>query len=559
MRRKRLLLAGLAVVACAVLVAVGNWYWSGSGGLAAPVSKPTFEGTSDGLKHTQVVATLDEPIAAGNNAIWCASFQAAWKALQSDLAKGPVALQDGGRLVDALNNVPDPKPTIPEKCLYATAGWNHQGIIEKIHGDLKRLFPSKAPPNFPGIVENSLVAYSYLEASVKFALPYFQSREPLVFKGADGRTAEVDSFGIRKKDDYAYERLRRQAEVLYETRDDRYRLVEFAVDLDRGSKPSQIIVAVIEPGKSLAETIASLDKKIAGYQGKGTSNSGLGPNDVLLVPDVSWKISHHFTDLEGKAILNETLRGQRIDVARQDIAFRLDRSGAELRSEAKIYMKPMPTHYVADKPFLVVMKKRGAKRPYFAMWVDNAELLRPWGKAQAETAKRPGDWAKPVELEGVPNLHKVSDVLYRSAQPSTQGMANLKKKLGIKTIVNLRSFHSDRDEIGKTDLGYEHIYMKTWHPEKKEAVRFLQIVTDPKRQPVLVHCKRGADRTGTMCAIYRIAVEDWSKEDAIKEMREGGFDFDKIWSNLPKWIESLDIDEIKRRAAVQPDKKPAGP
>lgn len=68
------------------------------------------------------------------------------------------------------------------------------------------------------------------------------------------------------------------------------------------------------------------------------------------------------------------------------------------------------------------------------------------------------------------------------------------KKMGIATVVNLRSFHSDRDEIGSTGLGYEHIYVKAWHPEEKEIIRFLQIVNDPKRQPVLVHCQHGAGR-----------------------------------------------------------------
>jgi hypothetical protein len=33
-------------------------------------------------------------------------------------------------------------------------------------------------------------------------------------------------------------------------------------------------------------------------------------------------------------------------------------------------------YYVFDRPFLIYLKKRGATRPYFAMWVDNAELLR---------------------------------------------------------------------------------------------------------------------------------------------------------------------------------------
>ena len=159
--------------------------------------------------------------------------------------------------------------------------------------------------------------------------------------------------------------------------------------------------------------------------------------------------------------------------------------------------------------------------------------------------KRDQRWAQSLELDGVPNLHKVSDVLYRSAQPSKIGMQNL-KKMGIKTIVNLRSFHSDRDEIDNNGLEYEHIYMKSWHPEREDIVRFLKIVTDPTRAPVLVHCQHGSDRTGAATALYRVVVEGWTKEDALHEMTEGGFGFHEIWSNLLVWINSLDIDGIKQ-------------
>lgn len=159
-------------------------------------------------------------------------------------------------------------------------------------------------------------------------------------------------------------------------------------------------------------------------------------------------------------------------------------------------------------------------------------------------------WAHKLEVPGLPNLHKVSEDIYRGAQPSVNGIRKL-KKLGVKTIVNLRSFHSDRDEIGDTGLAYEHIYMKTWHPEDKEVVRFLQIVTDPNRTPVFVHCKRGADRTGTMCAIYRVAVEGWSKREAIEEMTKGGFGFYSGWQNLINYLLKLDVDEMKRRAGFK--------
>lgn len=176
----------------------------------------------------------------------------------------------------------------------------------------------------------------------------------------------------------------------------------------------------------------------------------------------------------------------------------------------------------------------------------------------APSAARPAAWAEPIEMTGVPNLHKVSDALYRSAQPTAEGMQNL-KELGVKTIINLRSFHSDRGEIGETGLGYEHIYMKAWHPEEKEVVRFLQLVTDPDRTPVLVHCMHGADRTGVLSAVYRVAVEGWTKDEALRELTEGGFGFHRFWKNLPEWFENLDIDAMKRRAGLVEEPAPGAP
>jgi len=92
--------------------------------------------------------------------------------------------------------------------------------------------------------------------------------------------------------------------------------------------------------------------------------------------------------------------------------------------------------------------------------------------------------------------------------------------------------------------------MKAWHPEEKEVVRFLQLVTSPDRTPVLVHCMHGADRTGVMSAIYRVAIQGWTKDEALKELREGGFGFHGIFENLLEWFNGLDIDEMKRRAGI---------
>jgi protein tyrosine phosphatase (PTP) superfamily phosphohydrolase (DUF442 family) len=168
----------------------------------------------------------------------------------------------------------------------------------------------------------------------------------------------------------------------------------------------------------------------------------------------------------------------------------------------------------------------------------------------AAPAPRSARWAQPRDVPGLPNLHKVSDNLYRCAQPTAEGFKKL-DSLGIKTVVNLRSFHSDDKLLSGVTVRHEQIPMKAWHPEEEDVVRFLRIVNNPKRVPVLVHCQHGADRTGTMCAIYRIAVQGWSKDEALREMRDGGYGFYGVWQDLVQFIDGLDIEKIKREAGIK--------
>lgn len=164
-------------------------------------------------------------------------------------------------------------------------------------------------------------------------------------------------------------------------------------------------------------------------------------------------------------------------------------------------------------------------------------------------SNRPTHWAKPITLNGVTNLYQVSEVLYRSAQPTREGFTNL-AKMGIKTVVNLRWLHSDSEMVKGLPLNYAHIPMQVWNPEKEDLFRFLQIVLDTNCTPVLVHCEHGADRTGVMCAAYRVIVQGWSKEEALREMYEGGFGVHRVWRNLPKWLKDLNEGEIRQRLGL---------
>jgi protein tyrosine/serine phosphatase len=123
--------------------------------------------------------------------------------------------------------------------------------------------------------------------------------------------------------------------------------------------------------------------------------------------------------------------------------------------------------------------------------------------------------------------------------------------MGIKTIIDLRAIHSDKNEIGNTQIGYEHIGTQAWDINEEDIIKFLKIVTDKEKTPAFVHCQRGADRTGFMVAIYRVAVCGWSKESAIDEMTHGGYEFSPLWGNLVDNVMKLDVEKIKGKAGLE--------
>jgi len=162
----------------------------------------------------------------------------------------------------------------------------------------------------------------------------------------------------------------------------------------------------------------------------------------------------------------------------------------------------------------------------------------------AGAAPRPAEWAQPLLVEGVPNLHKVTDRIYRSAQPSAAGMKRL-ESLGIRTVINLRAFHSDRGTVQGTALFDEELSIKTWHLEDEDVVRVLRLLSDPAGGPYLVHCQHGADRTGTMVAMYRIVVQGWPRETAIDELVNGGYGFHPVWKNILGYLRQVDVEKIR--------------
>jgi protein tyrosine/serine phosphatase len=166
-----------------------------------------------------------------------------------------------------------------------------------------------------------------------------------------------------------------------------------------------------------------------------------------------------------------------------------------------------------------------------------------------ESTNRPAGWAQKIEVAGIKNCFQVTTNLYRGAQPTAEGMAHL-KAMGIKTVINLRAFHSDKDRVAGTGLKSVRFETEPWHGDEEDVVRFLKVVSDTNNLPAFVHCERGADRTGMMCAMYRVVVCGWTKPVAIAEMEGGGFGFNPVWHDLVAFVENADVEKLKREAGL---------
>ncbi|MBM4039852.1 MAG: hypothetical protein FJ290_15205 [Planctomycetes bacterium] len=344
----------------------------------------TFDGDSSKLERTVVVPTLDTPMPKGKNVIWCASFQMAWNHLRDDAIKEPIRLANGQDVADRLNKAPQGEADLPKGSYYAAAGYVSDGIVPRIQKEMAARFPHGRQPDFSDAMgQTVIVAYAYLVAHVKFAIPFSDWRKPFAFRDSISQATNLRSFGISCIDPDPTGKLHRQVSILHASEEqepaegEATRPREFVVDPCRDSSPSQIVLASVPPKETLAAVLADVEGKVGGEH----RQSGLHHNDLLLMPNMSWRLDHHFRELErpDAVILNSAAEGIPVRKAWQMVLFRLDRSGAQLESEGIVAPAPaVPNYYIFDRPFLVYMRKRGAEHPFFVMWVDNAELLTKW-------------------------------------------------------------------------------------------------------------------------------------------------------------------------------------
>ncbi len=180
-------------------------------------------------------------------------------------------------------------------------------------------------------------------------------------------------------------------------------------------------------------------------------------------------------------------------------------------------------------------------------WIVGVLILMA-ADAGAELRVRPIDWAQPVIGFKIDNFYKIDEAVYRSEQPNSKDMKAL-EEAGIRSALNLREYHSDADEAKGTHIQLYRVAMNAGEIYDTLIAKALYSI-DRAKKPILIHCWHGSDRTGAVVAMYRMVFQNWPREKAIDEFKNGGFGYHEWWyPNIENYLKTVDIEKMKKAIA----------
>ena len=324
---------------------------------------------ADQLERTDFTAYIDHEIVPGRNLIWCATMQLAWNEL-IDSCGG--RLPDGERpTVRELNRRIVTRDDLDESSYVAMAGVIQKGVIQEIDKALETKFGGQASPEMLDEVEarfkEGALAYSYLFKNLAFRNHFSMSEQPLRFAGFDAQ-----AFGFETHRKTKQQKAAAQVTIYdYKNTDD------FVIEIKTESSGDRLILAKVHPDSTLHQTIAQVAHRLQ------TAGLPPGAESSMKIPILDFKLTKDYNELVGVFFC-----GVPIVMATQVIRFKLDETGAKLKSEAAIVtlgvVEASTSQLIFDKPFLVIMERQGLPHPYFALWVDNPELLVPFVTEKTE-------------------------------------------------------------------------------------------------------------------------------------------------------------------------------
>lgn len=128
---------------------------------------------------------------------------------------------------------------------------------------------------------------------------------------------------------------------------------------------------------------------------------------------------------------------------------------------------------------------------------------------------------KQVEIPGIRNGYIVDGSVWRGAQPESWAWTLL-ASAGCKSVIDLNTPSDELVAQGNLvhNAGIPLFVGYHWNgilPPSLAQIREAIFTLDAFEKPCYVHCEHGSDRTGALCACWRIHNDHWTAEQAMEE------------------------------------------
>ena len=300
----------------------------------------------DNLKQTDFVPTLENPITDSKNIIYAPAFLYAWNKIKQEL-KSPVIVNDTN--------------TIDFKLLTRSTSFQNS------------LNENEYVANID-FANGAIFAYAYFNKTLPFQVTLQRLDEPIVFN-----KTKVDAFGMKYFDD----EVTKSTEILYYKTDDNF-ILKF---IPKDNQHEILLIKGLNNMASLSDAVKNTETLI-GLGNKEKKNPKLSwkyeiiPNDIFSIPTIKFNIATNYRNLEGQ-VFKSNGKKHFFETAYQRTGFILNENGAVVESVAIAVVdstssEPIITHpkkMIFDKQFYIIIRRTNKENPYFAMKVDNAELL----------------------------------------------------------------------------------------------------------------------------------------------------------------------------------------
>ena len=311
--------------------------------------------------YTSKISSID------TNKVWIGTFNLVWNDFMNDIIGGKIEFEDGpSELADELNKQTFTVNELNPNSYFKIHGGATLDLKSKIENEIKQKFNenSKVLDKVEWENPNVYVLYAILKKEFNY-LEKFPTLKDNTFGNSEEK---VKYFGIEPD---TMQNASKNIEILfYNSKDD------FAIKLKTKENEEVYLYRTTGENKSFEEIYQEMLKKQENYDGGKKWNK----NDILNIPFIKISDEINYDELCGRMIKGTNWY---IRQAIQTIDFELNNYGGSVKSEALIEalkeslndVKSDSREFIFNDDFIIYLKENDKQKPYFALKVDDTNVL----------------------------------------------------------------------------------------------------------------------------------------------------------------------------------------